>query len=218
MNRENAATGESDVNGGELPAPHTTAVRVPAWQRKSTLILLAVVAALAVFGTTTQTWIHVAISPGEVATTDLDIPGSKAAVAVSALALVALAGSLATTIAGKVARNVTAAIVFLSAVGIIAVVLGILADPATAAMTEVGAATGIEGQPSNATTTLFPVLAAVAAAVLALAALLVLFLGRGWNVRSKYDAAKAAPVGGKDQPMDEIDRWDSLSRGEDPTE
>ena len=61
-------------------------------------------------------------------------------------------------------------------------------------MSEVGAATGIEGQPSNATTTVFPVLAVVAAAVLALAALLVLWFGRGWNVRSKYDAAKAAPA------------------------
>ena len=218
MGKESAAAGENDLNGGALPAPHTTAVRVPAWQRKSTLILLAVLAALAIIGTSTQTWIHVAISPGEVATTDLDIPGSKAAVAVSALAIVALAGALATTIAGKVARNVTAAIVLLSAVGVIAVVLGILADPAAAAMSEVGAATGIEGQPSNATTTVFPILAAVAAAVLALAAVLVLWFGRGWNVRSKYDAAKAAPVRGKDQPMDEIDRWDSLSRGEDPTE
>lgn len=216
MDKENAAG--SEANEGQLAKPHTTAVRVPAWQRKSTLILLAVLAALAVIGTSTQTWIHVAISPGEVATTDLDIPGSKAAVAVSALAIVALAGALATTIAGKVARNVTAAIVFLSAVGIIAVVLGILADPAAAAMSEVGAATGIEGQPSNATTTVFPILAAVAAAVLGLAALLVLFFGRGWNVRSKYDAAKVAPVAGKDVPMDEIDRWDSLSRGEDPTE
>lgn len=208
----------SEANDGQLPAPHTTAVRVPAWQRKSTLILLAVVAALALIGTSTQTWIHVAISPGEVATTDLDIPGSKAAVAVSALAIVALAGALATTIAGKVARNVTAAIVLLSAVGVIAVVLGILADPAAAAMSEVGAATGIEGQPSNATTTVFPLLAIVAAAVLALASVLVLWFGRGWNVRSKYDAAKAAPAAGKDEPMDEIDRWDSLSRGEDPTD
>lgn len=216
MDKESAAAGET--NNGQLPAPHKTAVRVPAWQRKSTLILLAVLAALALIGTSTQTWIHVAISPGEVATTDLDIPGSKAAVAVSALAIVALAGALATTIAGKVARNVTAAIVLLSAVGVIAVVLGILADPAAAAMSEVGAATGIEGQPSNATTTVFPILAAVAAAVLALAAVLVLWFGRGWNVRSKYDAAKAAPAAGKDQPMDEIDRWDSLSRGEDPTE
>ncbi|MFQ4149384.1 Trp biosynthesis-associated membrane protein [Arthrobacter sp. LAPM80] len=197
--------------------PHTTAVKTPFWQRKAPLILVAILAALAVFGTTTQTWIHVVISQGSVVQSDLDIPGSKAAVAVSALALVALAGSLATTIAGKVARVITTAIVFLGAVGIIAVVLGILADPSAAAMTQVGAATGITGQASNASTTIFPVFALVAAALLGVAALLLLWFGRGWSVRTKYDAGKA-PAGEKDGPVDEIDRWDQLSRGEDPTE
>ncbi|MHA7306680.1 Trp biosynthesis-associated membrane protein [Arthrobacter sp. TMN-49] len=198
-------------------APHTSATRTPVWQRKSTLILLAILAALAVFGTTTQTWIHVAIAPGEVAQTDLNIPGSKAAVAVSALALVALAGALATTIAGKVARIITTSIVLLGAVGIIAVVLGVLANPAGAAMAEVGAATGIVGQTSNASTTIFPVLAVAAAAVLALAAIAVLWFGRSWIVRTKYDAVKPGAGAKSGQPLDEIDRWDQLSRGEDPT-
>ena len=197
--------------------PHTTATKTPLWQRKSVLILLAVLAALAVFGTTTQTWIHVAISQGEVAQSDLNIPGSKAAVAVSALALVALAGALATSIAGKVARIITAGIIVLSAAGIVGVVVGILADPVAAAMSEVGAATGIEGQGSNATTTIFPVLAVAAAVLLGLAALLLLWFGRSWNVRTKYDAAKQGTRGASDEPMDEIDRWDQLSRGEDPT-
>ncbi|MDJ0318060.1 MULTISPECIES: Trp biosynthesis-associated membrane protein [Arthrobacter] len=197
--------------------PHTSARTVPFWQRKSTLILLAVLAALAVFGTTTQTWIHVAIGQGEVAQTDLDIPGSKAAVAVSALALVALAGSLATSIAGKIARYITTAIMALSAVGIAAVVLGVLTNPVAAAMAEVGAATGIEGQGANATTTIFPVLAMVAAVILGIAALLVLWYGRSWSVRTKYDAAKETQANTDDEPIDEIDRWDQLSRGEDPT-
>ncbi len=197
--------------------PHTSARTVPFWQRKSTLILLAVLAALAVFGTTTQTWIHVALGQGEVAQTDLDIPGSKAAVAVSALALVALAGSLATSIAGKIARYITTAIMALSAVGIAAVVLGVLTNPVAAAMAEVGAATGIEGQDANATTTIFPVLAMVAAVILGIAALLVLWYGRSWSVRTKYDAAKETQANTDDEPIDEIDRWDQLSRGEDPT-
>ncbi|WP_341476418.1 Trp biosynthesis-associated membrane protein [Arthrobacter glacialis] len=208
---------ESDEEVLGAVAPHSSATKTPPWQRKSTLILLAILAALAVFGTTTQTWIHVAIAPGEVAQTDLDIPGSKAAVAVSALALVALAGALATTIAGKVARIVASCIVLLGAVGIIAVALGVLANPAAAAMSEVGAATGITGQNSDATTTIFPVLAALAAAVLALTALAVLWFGRAWTVRTKYDAATTASGANAGEPVDEIDRWDQLSRGEDPT-
>ncbi|WP_218713958.1 Trp biosynthesis-associated membrane protein [Arthrobacter sp. BF1] len=197
--------------------PHTTAKKVPAWKRKSTLVLLLILAALAVFGTTTQTWIHVAIAQGEVAQTDLDIPGSKAAVAVSALALVALAGALAITITGRVARFITSTVVFLSAVGVIALALAIVADPVTAAMSEVGAATGIEGAPSQATATVFPILAAVAAAILAIGAVLVFWLGRSWTVRTKYDAAKDPSAAKSTEPVDEIDSWDQLSRGEDPT-
>ncbi|ALE05612.1 hypothetical protein AL755_09160 [Arthrobacter sp. ERGS1:01] len=190
----------------------------PAWQRKSTLILLAVVAALAVFGTTTQTWIHVSFAQGPVQQSDLNIPGNKAAVAVSALALVALAGALAATIAGKIARVITGAIVLLGAAGIIAVVAGILASPSDAAMAQVGKATGVVGVASNASTTWFPVAAIVAAAVLAVAAALILVFGRRWSVKSKYDAAanRAAAVN-DGSPLDEIDSWDSLSRGDDPT-
>ncbi|PYI67629.1 hypothetical protein CVV68_09310 [Arthrobacter livingstonensis] len=191
---------------------------VPAWKRKSTLILVAVLAALAVFGTTTQTWIHVSFAQGQVQQANLNIPGSKAAIAVSALALVALAGALATSIAGRVSRIITSAIVLLGAVGIIAVVLGLLADPSAAAMAEVGKATGVVGVASNATTTWFPVAAVAASAVLAAAAALILWAGRGWNVRTKYDAApSSASQAAASGPIDEIDSWDQLSRGDDPT-
>lgn len=212
----------STPHNAEFPhgsaTPHSAARSTPRWQRKSTLIMLAILAALAVFGTTTQTWIHVAIDQGEVAQTDLNIAGSKAAVAVSALALVALAGALATSIAGRVARIITSVIVFASAAGIIAVVLGILADPGHAAMAEVGAATGIETAGSNATSTVFPVLAVAAAVVLAVAALLTLWFGRGWNVRTKYDSAQNGAAAEHSGPVDDIDSWDQLSRGEDPTD
>lgn len=189
---------------------------IPVWQRKSTLILLAVLAALAVFGTTTQTWIHVAFEKGQVEQADLFIPGNKTSVAVSALALVALAGSLATTIAGKVARIITTVLVLLSAVGIVAVVLGVLLNPGAAADPHVGAATGVIGGAINATTTLFPVIAVIAAVILALAAAMILFFGRRWVVRSKYDTTAANS--GKAGPVDDIDSWDQLSRGKDPTD
>ncbi|WP_427017291.1 Trp biosynthesis-associated membrane protein [Pseudarthrobacter sp. P1] len=195
----------------------------PWFARKSTLVMLAVLAALAVFGTTTQTWLHIDLSAGEVKQADLNVPGSKAAVAVSALALVALAGSLAAAIAGRIGRIVSAAIMALGAVGIVAASLGVALDPAGAAVGPVGTATGVVGGGINATTTVFPWLAAGAAVVLAAAAAAIIIAGRGWRVRSKYDtvpaagkagtAAAAAPAG----PDDDIERWDRLSRGEDPT-
>jgi hypothetical protein len=80
---------------------------MPAWARKSTVVLLIAVLALAVFGTTTQTWLTVHLDPqqlgqGAAAQDGLQVQGSKAATTVTALALVALAGGLAASIAGKV--------------------------------------------------------------------------------------------------------------------
>jgi hypothetical protein len=42
------------------------AAATPAWARKSTLVLLVAVLALAVFGTTTQTWMTVTLDPNQV--------------------------------------------------------------------------------------------------------------------------------------------------------
>ena len=65
--------------------------------------------ALAVFGTTTQTWLTVHLDPQQLGQAvsgqdGLQVQGSKAATTVTALALVALAGGLAASIAGRIAR------------------------------------------------------------------------------------------------------------------
>lgn len=198
----------------------------PAWARKSTLVLLIAVLALAVFGTTTQTWISVTLDPnqlgqGGAAQEPLPVQGSKAATAVTALALVALAGGLAASIAGKVARWVITVIVVLAATGIVAAAATVLADPLAAAQGSIAAATGVTGSSAGAEATVFPVLAVVAGVLLALGALVIVPAGRYWKSRTKYDTAaygasagsSVVPVG----PVDEIDSWDRLSRGDDPT-
>ena len=70
------------------------------------MVLLIAALALAVFGTTTQTWLTVHLDPQQLgqaggAEGGLQVQGSKAATTVTALALVALAGGLAASIAGK---------------------------------------------------------------------------------------------------------------------
>jgi len=195
----------------------------PVWARKSTLVLLIVVLALAVFGTTTQTWITVSLDANQLGQAaggqhTLPVQGSKAATTVTALALVALAGGLAASIAGKFARWVITAIIMLASAGIITAAATVLADPLAAAQGSIAAATGITGGAAQVAVTAFPVLAVVAGALLALGALLIIPAGRHWKSRTKYDAAKAAgspaPAAG---PVDEIDSWDRLSRGDDPT-
>ncbi|MDR6637114.1 Trp biosynthesis-associated membrane protein [Paenarthrobacter nitroguajacolicus] len=194
----------------------SSAATTPRWARKSTLVLAMTVLALLVFGATTQTWIEVQLDPNGASNSNLHVQGNKAATAVTALALVALAGGLAASIAGKIARWVIAAIIGLSAVGIILAAITVVVDPLGAAQGSIAAATGISGGQASVTATAFPILAIVAGALLAVCAAVLPAAGRHWKSRTKYDARAGGPQGGNG-PVDEIDSWDSLSRGEDPT-
>ncbi|CCQ46542.1 tryptophan-associated transmembrane family protein [Pseudarthrobacter siccitolerans] len=194
----------------------------PAWARKSTLILLVAVLALAVFGTTTQTWMTVTLDPNQVgqagaAQSALDVQGSKAATAVTALALVALAGGLAAAIAGRIARWIITAIIVLASAGIVAAASTVLADPLAAAQGAIAAATGITGSQAQVAVTAFPALAVVAGCLLALAGLLIIPASRHWKTRTKYDAPALGGAAATSGPVDEIDSWDRLSKGDDPT-
>lgn len=215
----------------------------PAWARKPTLVLLIAVLALAVFGATTQTWITVNLDPDQLGQAGgrntLPVQGSKAATAVTALAVVALAGGLAASIAGRIARILITAIIILASAGIIAAATTVLSDPLAAAQGSIAAATGVTGGSAEVSVTAFPVLAVVAGALLGLGALLIIPAGRYWKSRTKYDAAGGAAAGAGTGaaaagaasdaapatggvtapagPVDEIDSWDRLSRGDDPT-
>ena len=201
----------------------STSPAVPRWARKSSLVLAIAVLALAVFGTTTQTWLTVHLDPAQLGAAvngqdGLQVQGSKAATTVTALALVALAGGLAASIAGRFARWIITALILLAAAGIVGAAAIVLADPLAAAQGSIAAATGITGSNVRVDVTAFPALAVVAGVLLGLSALLVIPAGRFWKNRTKYDTAatsgaSAAPAG----PPDEIDSWDRLSRGDDPT-
>ncbi len=200
----------------------STAAGTPAWARKSTLVLLVAVLALAVFGTTTQTWISVILDPDQVgqagsAQTALQVQGSKAATTVTALALVALAGGLAAAIAGRIARWIIAAIIVLASAGIVGAAATVLADPLAAAQGSIAAATGVTGSSAEVSVTAFPAIAVVVGVLLALGALLIIPAGRYWKSRTKYDTRATGSGAAAAGPVDEIDSWDRLSRGDDPT-
>lgn len=203
---------------------------VPGWARKSTLVLVIAALAMAVFGTTTQTWLTVHLDPTQlgqaVSSQDgLQVQGSKAATTVTALALVALAGGLAASIAGRIARWIITAFILLAAAGIVGAAAIVLADPLAAAQGSIAAATGISGSSVKVDVTAFPAFAVVAGSLLGLSALAIVPAGRYWKSRTKYDAAAAGAATGSGTagaaapagPPDEIDSWDRLSRGDDPT-
>ncbi|MEE2522650.1 Trp biosynthesis-associated membrane protein [Pseudarthrobacter sp. J75] len=191
----------------------------PRWARRPLLVLAITVLALAAFGTTTQTWLTVHLDPGQLGQgsgSELAVPGNKAATAVTALALVALAGGIAASIAGRVARWVIMILIVLGAAGIVAAAATVTADPLAAAQGAIAEATGVSGGPADVATTVFPVLSMMAGVLLGCVALLLVPAGRYWKTRTRFDA-KATPGAAASGPVDEIDTWDRLSRGDDPT-
>jgi hypothetical protein len=204
----------------------STSPAVPRWARKSTVVLAITVLALAAFGTTTQTWLTVHLDPSQLgqavdSQNGLQVQGSKAATTVTALALVALAGGLAASIAGRISRWVITVIILLAAAGIVGAAAVVQADPLAAAQGSIAAATGISGSNVQVGVTAFPAIAVVAGSLLGLSALAIVPAGRYWKTRTKYDTtvsgARAGTAAAPAVPADEIESWDRLSRGDDPT-
>jgi uncharacterized membrane protein (TIGR02234 family) len=68
------------------------------------------------------------------------------------------------------------------------------------------------------TATAMPWLAVLAGLLLVLCAVWLLVAGRGWRTARRYEKSAGRNRSAKtDANADEIDSWDSLSRGEDPT-
>lgn len=161
----------------------------------------------------TQTWFSVVLTTGF----RLDVPGSAAAGALTALALAGLALCGALTIAGPVMRRVLGAIEVLLGGGSVAIAVAGLSDPVAAASGTISDATAVAGRASitelilalNATP--FPVVGIVGGAILALGGLLVLVTASRWPRGSrKYEADR-------DRSTSAAGTWDALTGGDDPT-
>lgn len=215
----------------------------PAWSRKGYVILAMVLCALIVFATTTQTWLTVELPEQPVQTADLRIPGSEAATSVTALALVALAGAVAASIAGTIARVVVAAIVLAASTGVVLASLAVSSAPDAAASSRIADAIGVIGSSAQVRLSVFPTISAVAGVLLGLSALLLLAAGRYWSRSKRFEnrsdlsasgmvsnesgpgadhteavrESDTADAGSEQSSIDEIDSWDQLSRGKDPT-
>ena len=216
--------GEPEATGQD----HQPGPPFPGWARKSTLVLVIAALALAVFGTTTQTWLIVHLDPAQlgaaVASQDgLQVQGSKAATTVTALALVALAGGLAASIAGRVARWIITAIILLAAAGIVAAAAVVLADPLAAAQGSIARRHRHQRQQRRRWTSRCSRSSPSSPAPCwGSAPWLIVPAGRYWKTRTKYDARRRRArsrrgSGARPAPADEIDSWDRLSRGDDPT-
>lgn len=193
--------------------------RTPVVRRKGVVVLATVLAALAAFGSTTQTWLAVILPQTAVQTPSIQVPGSDAATAVTAFALVGLAAALAASIAARTARWIIAVILTVAGAGIVFSSVAVATDPAASAAPAIGEALGVTSQEGvSVTATAMPWLAALAGLLLVLCAAWLLIAGRGWRTARRYEKSAGRGRSAKaDANADEIDSWDSLSRGEDPT-
>jgi uncharacterized membrane protein (TIGR02234 family) len=191
---------------------------------RSTSVLATLVAGAAGVIASTQTWVHLALTGG--ATSDVAVPGATIVPVLAPLSLAVLALGAALSIVGRVLRLVFGALTVL-----IAVVLGTLVAPllfgvpASAVAPSITEVTGIAGDAAvgdliaSMSTTVWPFVAALAVAVLAATGVFVTVTGARWPTGGrKYEAAaRRAARRTSDGPLDAVDSWDDLSRGDDPT-
>ncbi|MCC3301656.1 Trp biosynthesis-associated membrane protein [Arthrobacter sp. zg-Y895] len=212
----------------------------PRWQRKGIVIMATVLLAALAFGTTTRTWLNVTLPAANVVTPDVAVSGSDAATAVTAFAVVGVAAALAAGIAGRIARWIIGVIIVVSGVGVAAASSRIIADPLQGAAGAIGKAIGVSSaEGTQVELTPMPYAALVIGILIALAGIWLALAGRHWTTSRRY-APTAEPDGaatdadaagtgtspdarnqkdaGAGPPVDEIDSWDRLTRGEDPTD
>ncbi len=132
--------------------------------------------------------------------------GGELTAALRPLGLLGLAGVAALAGTRGRGRRAVGGVLLLAGAGVVAATAGVLGRGAAA---EVPQADGF---------TAWPLAALAGAALLALGGLLVLVRGRRWAALSgRYDAPAARNAAPAAPARPEVEAWDALDRGEDPT-
>lgn len=195
------------------------------------LLLLGLVALL----TAVPTWLTSAGSTAIEARVAIAVTGTKAAPGVAAGALVVAAGALALGIVGRIGRFVVPVVTAVAGVVVVGAGLGVVRDPRPVALRAAADSTGVTVLTEPVHVALWPWLTVVLGALVVLVSAIAVLGSSDWTVSTRHEragvvgAAGAGPTaaGGaaaRAEPAPTVDVddphavWDSLSRGEDPTE
>lgn len=173
-------------------------------------------------------WVWQAVTgvPGAARAT---VSGSRALPAATAVALVAAAGAVALALTGRVTRRIVAGLLVLAGLGMAALVVTVLQDPAQAVLPAVQTATGQVGPVPGGTSGLgtprltgWPWLALGGGLLVVVGGLAGLVAGTSWAGAGRRFEGHAVPSRGqvaqaRARRERGLDDWDALSRGEDPT-
>lgn len=184
--------------------------------RLLTILAIPVFAAITLLSVT-QTWWTV-----EVADRSLEIAGTVASPALSALALASFALTAALAIAGPVFRIVMGVLQTAIGATVVLAAYNSIHDPIATSASIITEATGVAGEQSvaslveNVAFTAWPTVAIVGGALSLLVGVFVLITARRWPVASrKYQQVRLEDP---NAPRDSVGDWDALSDGSDPTE
>lgn len=202
--------------------------------RRRTVVLLALVAGAVVLATAGQTWITASGLAGG-ATAQARATGADAAPVATAMALVVMAAALALTTARRLGARIVAALLALSGAVIASTAATAALQPARTAASAVSAITGTTAPAASYAVTAWPWVCAAAGLSAVLLAAATLVSAGSWTSARRYETAPGTPEAGTDvpaadsaaarrthgavaeEPMDEMDAWDDLTRGHDPT-
>lgn len=202
----------------ETPSVRSDVDKKPHFSNPGRVMGASLLAAGLAFASTLPIWIRAEVTT-VLETTTLEISGADAASAVSALALVALAAAIAVRITGPKLKKIVSALMVLVGLGIAVSAVGVYRNPQAAAATEVSAATGTTAAANSYLVTMMPWLAVAGGLLVVACGVWAFFASSHWAVGRKYDrvAARAQRISATDE-VDDIDAWDSLSEGQDPTD
>ena len=200
--------------------------------RRRTVVLAALAAGALVLLTAGRTWVTATGLSGGIAS-EATTSGGAAAPVATAMALVVMAGALALTTARRLGAVIVGVLMARAGVVIASTSVTAALDPATTAAAAVADATGTTALAQDYAVTAWPWVAAAGGVLAALCGVAAAVAGRGWRSSRRYEKTPAASEPGSaaagEQParsareaaqrrrVDQMDAWDELSRGNDPT-
>lgn len=192
------------------------------WAQPTRVVVGSMLAAGLGFASTLSTWIRAEVTT-VLDTSVIDISGADAASTVSALALVALVASVALRIAGPRLRKILSVLMIVAGLGLAISAYGVYSDPQVAAASQVSAATGTTAAANSYELTAMPWVGVCAGVLVVLCGVWAFVASSQWQSGRKYDRSNSTQVrsGREENPdenPDDIDTWDSLTAGEDPTD
>ncbi|RLP77024.1 hypothetical protein D9V32_05210 [Mycetocola tolaasinivorans] len=212
----------ADASGAEA----ATALRTKRARglKNRALLLLLVAGGLGLLAWT-QTWVTLTVLIPSGGSRSLEVAGSVAAPALTALALSLLALAGALSIAGYVFRLIMGALAVILGLCIALETSMVLLNPGASAGAAVTEATGIAGANSiatvttSSTVTFWPYLALLGAALAVFTGFLVILTAKHWPGAAgrKYQVTPRVRIDEDGEMPDAVDSWDDLTRGDDPT-